>query len=161
MQIAHTSKSMPKVDPASRVAIVYSSFYTEETDSMVKTAQKTLMEAGISEQNVLLVEAAGSWEVPLLGMALAESGTVDGMIGLGIIVKGDTHHDALLAAEAARGMMEVQTRHTMPFAFEILHVDRAEHATARATGPHNKGEEAAYALLHSLNALKRIGRPGH
>ncbi len=157
MKTAHVTKPLPKGDPAFRVGIVYSSFYKEEIESMVETAKETLRLAGIPEKQIALHEVAGSWEVPLVGMALADGGNVDGLIGLGIIVKGETHHDELLARESARGMMEVQLTYGIPFAFEILHVDSAEHARARAIGMHNKGEEAAYALLHSMAVLKRIG----
>ena len=74
------------------------------------------------------------------------------MIGLGIIVEGETHHGALLAAETARGIMDTQLRFSIPFAFEILYVKSLEQARKRA----DKGAEAAYSALHSLAELHRI-----
>jgi 6,7-dimethyl-8-ribityllumazine synthase len=50
----------------------------------------------------------------------------------------------------------VQLRNRVPFAFEILYVNSLEDAQLRSRGKHNKGEEAAYAVLHSLTELKRI-----
>jgi 6,7-dimethyl-8-ribityllumazine synthase len=71
---------------------------------------------------------------------------VDALIGLGIIVQGETKHADLLAAESTRGLMDVQLQYKLPFAFEILWVDDIAHARARS----EKGAEAAIAVLHSL-----------
>lgn len=135
---------------------MYSSFYGEEVQSMVQTAQQVLEHAGVDPQNITDHPVAGSFEVPLIGRALAVAKEVDALIGIGIIVEGDTHHARLLADSAAQGMMDVQMQTGVPFAFEILYVQRLEDARTRAMGEHNKGEEAAYAVLHSLHALKRI-----
>lgn len=147
---------LPPIDPKWRIGIVYSSFYGEEIQSMVQTAQAVLEKAGIDPQCITDHPVAGSFEVPLIGRALAEAKEVDALIGIGIIVEGETHHARLLADAAAQGMMDVQMRFGLPFAFEILYVKTFEDAKVRALGEHNKGEEAAYAVLHSLAELKRI-----
>ena len=150
-------RSLPgTVDPAWRVGIVYSSFYTEEMKKLVGGAKEFLLQSGIPESNIRLVEAAGSFEVPLLGYVLAEQGAVDALIGLGIIVEGETEHARLLADSTAKAMMDTQMEWGLPFAFEILHVPTLAHAQARTEGEYNKGKEAAYAVLHSLFQLKEI-----
>jgi 6,7-dimethyl-8-ribityllumazine synthase len=156
MRKSNQDRQKIDIDPSWRIGIVHSSFYKEEMESMVTSAREALLAAGIPESQILTFEAAGSWEVPLLGRALAESRKVDGLIGLGVIVEGETRHAALLAAEAARAIMDVQIHYELPFAFEILHVPSIELARARAMGKGNKGEEAAHAVLHSLSELKRI-----
>lgn len=144
------------VDPAWRIGIVHSSFYKLEMKALIESAKKALMDAGIPAKHIVEHQAAGSFEVPLIGRGLAEAKSVDALIGLGIIVEGDTHHADLLAREAARGMMDVQIGYGMPFAFEILYVDSLQLAQQRL----NKGEEAAYAVLHSLAQLKSIRGAG-
>lgn len=144
--------SLEKIDPAWRIGIVCSSFYKEEMDQLTKSAVSALTAAGIPQKNITLHPAAGSFEVPLIGRELAEQKAVDALIGLGIIVEGDTHHAALLATESARGIMDVQMRYGLPFAFEILYVDTLTLAQERL----KKGEEAAYAVLQTLQELKRI-----
>jgi 6,7-dimethyl-8-ribityllumazine synthase len=96
--------------------------------------------------------APGSFEVPLIGKALAESGKVDALIGLGIIVEGQTHHARLLADNASRALMDVQMEFTMPFGFEILYVNDLNQVDARL----DKGVEAALAVLFSLIELEKI-----
>lgn len=144
------------IDPSWRIGIVAASFYPEETAALVAGAREALIGAGIPPEQVTEHAAAGSFEVPLIGSVLAQSGLVDALIGIGIIVEGETHHARLLAEAAARGIMDVQIGTGIPFAFEILYVNDLAQARERATGEGNKGQEAAYAVLHSLSEIKRV-----
>lgn len=139
-----------------RVGIVFAPYYKEETDALVKGAKDMLLAAGLPDANIILSVAPGSFEVPLLGRALAESGKVDAMIGFGIIVEGDTHHARLLAESVTTAMMEIQMDYVMPFAYEVLYVNTLEQARARSVGENNKGKEAAFAVLQSLVELEKI-----
>lgn len=144
------------VDPRWRVGIVASSYYKEEIDGLIEGAKQTLMDAGIDAQNISVHQAPGSFEIPLIGAALAEAEKVDALMGFGIIVEGATHHARLLAEATTYGIMETQMTYHIPFAFEVLYVNKLEDAQERAVGPSNKGIEAAVAVLHSLAALKAI-----
>ncbi len=161
MRLAPTTQAPIAADPSWRIGIVASDYYKEEIDGLIAGATQVLRAAGVGDSNIRVVSAPGSFEVPLLGEALARTGSVDALIGFGIIVQGETKHADLLAAESARGIMDVQLRHAMPFAFEILYVASLEDARKRCLGPGNKGEEAAHAVLHSLAELKRIASGGH
>lgn len=147
---------MPKAADTWRIGIVHSTYYKEEMDALVQGATQALLEAGIPSGHIEAFEAPGSFEVPLIGAALAKAGRVDALIGLGIIVEGETYHAKLLADQASAGIMKVQMEYVMPFGFEILYVKDIRDARARTVGENNKGREAAYAVLHSLNTLNRI-----
>ena len=138
------------IDPNWRVGIVHSMFYKEEIQILVDGAEKLLSEVNVQ---CSLYPVAGSFEVPLIGASLAHHQSVDALIGLGIIVEGETHHARLLAEQSARGIMDVQLRYCMPFAFEILYVHSLEQARERTQGNGNKGREAAISVLHSLAHL--------
>lgn len=135
--------------PAWRVGIVYSSFYKEEIEQMLQGAIETLQAVGMEESHISQHPVSGSFEIPLVGAALAKRKSVDAMIGLGIIVEGETHHARLVAENTARGMMDVQTQYAIPFANEVLYVDSLELAQERL----HKGEEAAISVVHSLAQL--------
>ena len=152
IKAAPTLKLPSTINPEWKVGVVASSFYKEEVDSMVNLAKSTLVDAGLQEQNISIHAAAGSFEIPLIGRALAEENQVDALIGLGIIVEGETEHARLLAEQTAQGIMDVQVRFGVPFAFEVLYVDDLELAQERA----GKGKEAALAVLHSLGQLATI-----
>jgi 6,7-dimethyl-8-ribityllumazine synthase len=151
----HTKQPLPpaaNVDPAWRIGIVHTLYNAADVAPMRATAREALLAAGIPQANITEYEAPGAFEVPLIGGALAKEGMVDGLIGLGIIVQGDTAHADHLARETARGLMDVQLSTGIPFAYEILHVDSLRQAAERA----DKGAEAALAVLHSLAQLRAI-----
>lgn len=139
-------------NPAWKIAIVHASFYKEEVGAMVNSAKQALLAAGIPEANISVHGVYGSFEIPLLGAAIAEAKHADAILGLGIIVEGETDHARLVAEAATHGIMEVQIRHRVPFAFEILLVDDLRYAAERA----DKGAEAAHAALVSLQALAAL-----
>ena len=135
-----------------RFGIIHSSYYKEEMETMVSLTGKTLIDLGVSEGNIKVHAVAGSFEIPLIGAALAKKGAVDALVGLGIVVEGETHHARLIAENAARGMMDVQTAYRIPFVFEVLYVKALADAQERL----GKGEDAALCAVQSLAALHVI-----
>lgn len=153
MKLAHASRRpLPKADPSWRIGIIHAGFYPDDVAGLIASAKDALLGAGVTPEHISLHPVSGSFEIPLVGAALARSGAVDGLIGLGIIVEGETYHAELIAQECARGMMEVQLRHGVPFGFEVLYVDTLELARARL----GNGEEAARAVLQSLATLSAM-----
>lgn len=145
-----------KVKSDWKIGIVHSSFYKEDVMKMVDSAKAELVQSGIDSNNISVHEVAGCFEIPLIGSALVDKCQVDALMGLGIIVQGETQHAQEIAKQVARGMMNVQVNHQIPFAFEVLHVDTLEDAQARLE---LKGKEAAIAVLSSLAILNSIGVP--
>lgn len=144
------------VDPSWRIGIVRSSYYKEEVDALTQGARTTLLSAGIALAKITVHDAAGSFEIPLIGAALAKSGAVDALIGIGIVVQGETEHARLLAENVARGIMDTQLQYLIPFAFEVLYVKDLAQARARSASDHNKGSEAALSVLQSLAELSPL-----
>lgn len=152
----HPQKHRDTVDPTWKIGIVRSSYYPEEVAALTEGAKTVLLKAGISESGIRVYDAFGSFEIPLIGAVLAEAKAVDALIGLGIIVRGETHHGDLLAREAARGIMDVQVRYRIPFAFEVLYLDSIAHAQERVRGEWNRGMEAARSVLRSLAVIREF-----
>ena len=142
--------------PDGRFAIVVARFNGLITESLLAGCIDGFVRHGVNEAALDTVRVPGSFEIPLIGAALAEQGAVDALIGFGIIVEGETHHARLLADAATEGIMDTQLTYHIPFAFEVLYVKSLEDARARTTGNSNKGIEAAVAVLHSLALLKKI-----
>lgn len=142
------------IDPKWRIAIVHSSFYPVEMTAYVASAREALVDAGVSKAGITEYPVPGSFEIPLFGAALVRAGKVDALIGLGIIIQGETRHAEIIAREAARGMMDIQVQQGIPFACGILAVGNLAQAKARL----DRGVEAAYAVLHALSALGKIGK---
>lgn len=142
----------PRINRSNRIGIIHSCFHREIVDALVMSATETLLKAGIMQGNISLHPVPGSFEIPLIGAALLEEKAVDALIGLGVVVEGETHHARLIAESAARGMMDLQVQYGRPFAFEVLYVNDVAQAVARR----DKGREAATAVLWALAELEKI-----
>src|SRR5579872_6887900 len=127
-----------------RFAIIAGRFNSFITDRLVAGALDALKRSGCSEENIEIVKVPGSWEMPVVARALAQSKRCDGIIALGAVIRGETPHFDYVAGEAARGLQQVALDTGLPVAFGVLTTDTLEQAEARAGGPHgNKGYDAA------------------
>ena len=134
-------------------AIVRSVYHGELTQSMTDACIATLVSAGVPRENIDVYEAPGSWEVPLFAQRALDTKRYDGVAAFGVIVKGETYHFDMIANEVARALMSLSLARKVPVALEVLAVMDIEQARVRAIGKHNKGTEAAGALLSSVAAL--------
>jgi 6,7-dimethyl-8-ribityllumazine synthase len=143
------------INPKWRIGIIGTQYYSEYIERMINGATTELLSAGITGDNITIYQAYGSWEVPLIGSQVAKNKMADALIGFGIIVQGETYHDQHLAREASRAMMDVQTQYGVPFGYELLHVKHIDQLPNRVEGEHNKGKEAAQAIMHALVQLEQ------
>lgn len=155
MKVASDTFSLPEgINPDWKIGIVHSVYYQDELSGLLSGAEKCLREAGVT--GISYHPVLGSFEIPLVGEELAASGSVDAMIGFGIIVQGQTMHADHLAREVTRAMMDIQVRHRIPFGYEVMHVHNMDQVRERSTEQDNRGREAAMAVLYSLAELKRM-----
>ena len=74
------------------------------------------------------------------------------------MIRGETPHFDYVAAECARGVLNVSALTGVPVTFGVLTTDDAEQALARAGGPAgNKGFDAARAALEMIDLLEGLG----
>ncbi len=101
--------------------------------------------------------APGSFELPFATQVLARSGTVDAIVALGAVVRGETTHYEIVSTECARGVQNVQRTTGVPVAFGVLTVENEDQALARSEGPggHNVGEEAAQVAVEMARLVQR------
>ena len=139
-----------------RVAIVAARFNELVTAPLVDGALAGLAGAGVADDAITVVWVPGAFEIPLVAERLAAS--VDAVVCLGAVIRGETAHFDLVANEAARGIAAVSRRTGVPCIFEVLATDDLAQAQARAGGAHgNKGYEAAAAALEMVDVLRQLG----
>lgn len=137
-----------------RIGVVSAAFNRSITRGLTEGAVEYLREA--EAEDVLLIEAPGAFELPLVAQRLARAG-FDAVICLGAVIEGDTDHYEHVAHRASEGLMRVQLDEGIPIAFGILTVRDIDHATVRSRpGPENKGREAAIAAVMAARALQII-----
>lgn len=137
-----------------RIAIVASKFYDGLVEEMKKSCVEYLIQSGVKAENVHVFYAPGSWEIPLITQNIAKKNKFDGIVTLGIIIKGKTYHYKILAEECSKALMNISLYNNIPVSFEILVVENIEQAEKRAKGEYNKGAEGAKAVLDTINTLK-------
>lgn len=150
--LAKYSKSNQKL----KVAIVKSRYHQDLTKSLEGSCKKYLIACGVKKENIISFEAPGSWEIPVVTKKIAKDKKFDGIITLGVILKGDTYHFELIANECAKALMDISLQFTIPITFEILAVYNLKQAEKRSMGKYNKGKEAAKSLLETIKTLSRL-----
>jgi 6,7-dimethyl-8-ribityllumazine synthase len=140
-----------------RALIVASRYNEAVTRRLVGGAQQALAAGGFAAGRVDTVWVAGAWELSVPLDRGLRTGRYALAVAIGAIVRGETPHFDVLAAEVTRQLGIVGLSHGVPLGFGMLTCDTLEQALARAGGTHgNKGAEAAEAALESLRVLERL-----
>lgn len=117
----------------------------------------TLKREGASSENISLFYVPGSFEIPYIASSLAKSKKFDVIIGLGVIIRGDTPHFDYIASEVAKGIANISLETGIPVIFGVITADTIEQAIERAgTKSGNKGRDAAISSIEMVNLLKAI-----
>ena len=142
-----------------RIAIVCTRWNDDSVDRLVDGALDVLTDCGTDEDDITVVRVPGAFELPLAADRLAESDDYDGIIALGAVIRGDTPHFDFVAGECAKGLSATALEYGVPVGFGVITADTAEQADARAQPDedHNKGAEAASAVVEMANLLRTLG----
>jgi 6,7-dimethyl-8-ribityllumazine synthase len=141
-----------------RIGIACAEFNGGITDRLLTGALDALDEAGCDLARVVVVWAPGAFELPVVAQKLALSESVDAVICLGAVIRGDTGHYDFVAGECAAGLQRVQLDTGLPVVFGVLTTDTVDQALVRsAADESNKGREAAETALATLEALSSVG----
>jgi 6,7-dimethyl-8-ribityllumazine synthase len=142
------------------IAIVAASYNQDLVDGLVKRTTKGLTAGGVKEANLRLLMVPGSAEIPYVTNMLALSGDYDCIIGLGVVVAGDTPHHEIIAHSTAKAMQDVALRSEVPVINGIIVTNTRHQAEERCTGALDRGMEFAQAALimaqHRLQLGERL-----
>jgi 6,7-dimethyl-8-ribityllumazine synthase len=129
-----------------RFAIVTARFYDELATWLEDGARRGLLACGVAESDIEIYTVPGCFEIPLTARRLIVAGEYDGIVALGVVIRGDTPHFEYVAGECARGIMTVQLTTGVPIGFGILTTETLAQAEERADPARlDKGYEAAIA----------------
>jgi 6,7-dimethyl-8-ribityllumazine synthase len=140
-----------------RVALVCAKFNGGITERLLDGALAGLDKSGIQPSTVTVAWVPGAFELPLAAMRLAESGSVDAVVALGAVIRGDTAHFDFVAGECASGLQRAALDTGVPVVFGVLTTDTVDQALARcAEGDGNKGFEAVVTALEMVDLLRKL-----
>ena len=136
-----------------RIGIVAARFNEALVDGLLARVVARLRTAGVKEASLTTVRVPGSHEVPWAVQALARRGRRDAVIGLGVLIAGDTNHHEMVGASVSHALQAVALATGVPVINGVLVANSAAQAQARCTGKINRGAEFASAALE-MAALK-------
>ena len=140
-----------------KIGIVVSIWNDEITSNLLSGALQALKDFGVLDENIIIKQVPGAFELPLGSQYLLSAADVDGVIAIGVVIQGETKHFDFVCSGATQGIMEVMLKYNKPVAFCELTDDNIQQSIDRSGGIHgNKGTEAAIACLKMIANKQRF-----
>lgn len=144
-----------------KVGIVVSEWNEHITASLLEATLETLKKYGVKDENLHTITVPGSYELPMGAKILLSKYSLDTVICLGCVIKGETDHDKYINGAVAAGVMNLSLMSGKPVIFGVLTPNDMQQAIDRAGGKHgNKGVEAAITALRMAQLSEEVKNEG-
>jgi 6,7-dimethyl-8-ribityllumazine synthase len=140
-------EGQPVDGSAWRLAIVATRWHADITEALLDGA---VAEAAACGADVKVLRVPGAFELPIVADAAAR--TFDGVVCLGVVIRGGTPHFDYVCRAVTDGCLRVSLDHRVPVGFGVLTVDDVAQARDRL----DKGREAVRAVLETLATLDTV-----
>ena len=139
-----------------KIAIVISRFNEFISNQLLQGCVDTLKKSGVVSDNILVVWAPGSFEIPQV-LSKLNIKSIDAVIALGAVIRGETPHFDYIASEVAKGVARISQDKKIPVTFGVITADTVEQAVERAGSKQgNKGRDAALSALEMVNLYSQL-----
>lgn len=157
--MATANKNLSEFDaaglpPAShlRIGMVVSEWNDSITEGLYQGARETLISCGVPEEQLVRWDVPGSFELTYGCRKMGEAESLDAIIAIGSVIRGETAHFDYVCSAVAQGIKDLNVSGPVPVIFCVLTDDTQAQAEARSGGVHgNKGTEAAVAAIKMAN----------
>ena len=141
-----------------RFTLVVSRFNETVSERLLASAQDCLVRHGADPEALTVIWVPGAWEIPQAARKVAAGGGADAIIALGALIRGETPHFDVLAAEVAKGLAHTASEADIPVSFGVLTTDTVEQALDRGGAKlGNKGWDAAMAAIEMASLFRALG----
>ncbi|MDO9185234.1 MAG: 6,7-dimethyl-8-ribityllumazine synthase [Bacteroidia bacterium] len=138
-----------------RIGIVVAEWNIEVTGALRDGALKTLLDNGVTENDIIVKYVPGSFELTFGAQLLCEDKSIDSVICLGCVIQGETRHFDFICDAVAQGVTNVSLKYNKPVIFGLLTPNTLQQAQDRSGGKHgNKGDEAAITAIKMVYLKK-------
>ena len=140
-----------------KVGIVAARFNEIVTRQLLTGAVDTLTRYGVADSDISVAWVAGSFEIPVVAKAMAQTGDYDALICLGAVIRGETGHYDMVANQSAGGIASVSLQTGVPTIYGVLTTEDIGQAFNRAGGKAgNGGTNAATTAVETARLIQTI-----
>jgi 6,7-dimethyl-8-ribityllumazine synthase len=143
---------------AFRIGVAAARFNPELVDGLLERLVAGLRASQVKAANITVVRVPGSHEVPWAAHALAKRKRFDCVVGLGVLIAGDTNHHEMVGESVSHALQRVALDTGVPVINGVIVVNSLAQARARCIGRINRGAEFAAAALEMAALKQRISR---
>ena len=134
------------------IAVVVSEFNEKVTSRMLDVAREKAELLGM--KIVYTCKVPGTYDMPVVVDSLLQKRTVDGVVTLGAVIKGQTKHDEVISHAAARSLADLSIKYQKPVSLGISGPGMQQrHAYARIRPVAERAVEAAGRVAQELQRL--------
>ena len=139
-----------------KVAIVVAEWNFDITSALRDGAVETLIKHGVREEDIHVEYVPGSFELIHGAKIVYEKYSLDGIIVIGAVIRGETPHFDFISQGVTYGIARLNIELDIPVIFSVLTTNNKEQAQDRAGGKlGNKGTEGAVALIKMVALSKK------
>ena len=132
-----------------RFGIITSQWNEQVTYGMRNGAIETLKDCGAIDDNILLWEVPGSFELVHAAKRMLDTNEVDAIIVIGCVIQGETRHFDFVCQGVTQGIAQLNAeQNKVPVIFCVLTDNTFQQSLDRSGGKlGNKGVEAAITAI--------------
>ena len=132
-----------------RFGIITSQWNEQVTYGMRNGAIETLKDCGAIDDNILLWEVPGSFELVHAAKRMLDTTEVDAIIVIGCVIQGETRHFDFVCQGVTQGIAQLNAKQSgVPVIFCVLTDNTFQQSLDRSGGKlGNKGVEAAITAI--------------
>ena len=134
-----------------KFGIVQALWNQEITKELYNGCYQTLLQYGASEHDIKTLQVPGSFELIYGAKKILNNNTLDAVIVIGSIIKGETPHFEFISQTVCNGIKDLNILFDIPFIFCVLTDLNKQQSLDRSGGIiGNKGIDSAIAAIHLI-----------
>jgi len=134
-----------------RIGIAAACYNQDRVDRLVTLVGDELLRLGVAADAITVRRVPGSMEIPYALGRMAEPRRFDALIGLGVVIAGDTSHHDVIGETTALSLQRLSIDRQIPVVNGILVVLSEQQADDRIGAKVDRGAEFARAAVSLAN----------
>lgn len=134
-----------------RIGIVAACYNGERVNKLLNLVVQELEKLGVDQTEIRVERVPGAMEIPFAASRLSQSSDYHALIGLGVVIAGDTNHHDVIGYTTAASLQQISIATGVPVVNGILVVETEQQASDRLGDKVDRGAEFARAAIALAN----------